>query len=403
MNLSFAGRLCAAFTCAVSLQALAAPTLRDDLAWHGDNRAKLNKMVADHGIGSASYKASAPPVAVFDFDNTTIKNDVGDALLFWMVNNDKVLQPQGRDWRQLNPTFSDAAVAALKAACDAQGEPGKPLATSQANAASKACGDEIVAVYDTDKTTTGQPAWTRGADDLSNPSYALAVQLLSGYTADEARAMARAAIDQNLAAPVGAKQRVGNRSVNGYVRRYEQIEDLMRTLRLAGFDVWIVSASPQTSVEAFGAYYGVPADHVIGVRPVVDAGGRLTPRFQGAGRLADGNAELITYRDGKRWWINKVIFGERDATRQMSVTSSLTDRLVFVAGDSDTDLSMLKDAKVKLVLNRNKAELMCNAFHNDGGTGQWIVNPMFIEPKPRKESPYACGKWGMPDQPDKVF
>jgi phosphoserine phosphatase len=386
-----------------ALAAGAAPTLREDLPWHGDNRARLNKMIAEHGRGSPGYQASAPPVAVFDFDNTTVKNDIGDGLVFWMLANSKVLQPPGRDWKAVSPLLTDAAVAALKAACDAQAEPGQPLTTDQSTAASRACADEIVAVYDTDKTSAGAPAYLRGADDFVNPAYALAVQLLAGYTPDEVRAMARATIDFNLAQPVGAKQRIGNREVAGYIRRYEQIEDLMRTLRNAGFDVWIVSASAQQPVEVFGAYYGVPADHVVGVRATLDAKGRLTARFQGAGRFADGNAELITYRDGKRYWINKAVFGERDPARQMQPTNRLHDRLVFVAGDSDTDLSMLKDARYKLVLNRNKTELMCHAFHNDGGQGHWWVNPMFIDPKPQKSTPYGCGKWGLPDQPDKVY
>ncbi|MED5618876.1 hypothetical protein [Ideonella sp. BN130291] len=406
MNITPFGRRwaarCLALLCLAALQAQAAPALREDLAWHGDNRARLNEMLAQHGRGSPGYRASAPPVAVFDFDNTTIKNDVGDALVFWMLANNKVLQPAARDWKGVSPLLTDAAAAAIKAACDGQGDPGQPLRTDDGSAASRACADELVAVYDTDKTVAGQPAWTRGADDFINPAYGLAVQLLAGYTPDDVRVMAGAAIDQNLAAPVGAKQRVGNRSVNGYVRRYEQIDDLMRNLRLAGFDVWIVSASPQQPVEVFGGYFGVPPQRVVGVRSVLDSTGRLTARFQGAGRFAEGNAELITYRDGKRWWINKVVFGERDPARQMLRTPEVTDRLVFVAGDSDTDLSMLKDAKVKLVLNRNKAELMCNAFHNDGGSGQWLVNPMFIEPRPRKETPYACGKWNLPDQADKV-
>ena len=64
-------------------------------------------------------------------------------------------------------------------------------------------------------------------------------------------------------------------------------------------------------------------------------------------------------------------------------------RPVFAAGDSDTDLTFLQDATgLKLALNRNKKELMCNAYGNAGG--RWLVNPMFIEPRPQQAQPYAC-------------
>jgi hypothetical protein len=60
-----------------------------------------------------------------------------------------------------------------------------------------------------------------------------------------------------------------------------------------------------------------------------------------------------------------------------------------VAGDSDTDIAMLKDAlDLKLVLNRNKLQAMCNAYANHGGT--WIMEPMFIKPRAKLQSGYDC-------------
>ena len=72
-----------------------------------------------------------------------------------------------------------------------------------------------------------------------------------------------------------------------------------------------------------------------------------------------------------------------------------------------------------MALNRNKKELMCNAYGNAGG--RWLVNPMFIEPRPQQAQAYACassacksadgnsvacldeeGK-AIPDQADTVF
>jgi len=61
---------------------------------------------------------------------------------------------------------------------------------------------------------------------------------------------------------------------------------------------------------------------------------------------------------------------------------------VFAAGDSDTDVDFLRDAKYKLVLNRNKTELMCYAYLNEQGS--WRVNPMFLKPKSAFAAGYAC-------------
>ena len=64
------------------------------------------------------------------------------------------------------------------------------------------------------------------------------------------------------------------------------------------------------------------------------------------------------------------------------------ERQYFGAGDSDTDIEFLRDARYKLVLNRNKKEVMCHAYYNSNDS--WRVNPMFIEPRAAQTSPYAC-------------
>jgi hypothetical protein len=73
----------------------------------------------------------------------------------------------------------------------------------------------------------------------------------------------------------------------------------------------------------------------------------------------------------------------------MPTNPVLAKRPTFVAGDSDTDIAMLKDAtELKLVINRNKIQTMCNALSNY--QGKWIYNPMFIAPKAKKATAYAC-------------
>ena len=173
--------------------------------------------------------------------------------------------------------------------------------------------------------------------------------------------------------------------------------------------------------EAAAARAGIARDHVIGIRAMTESG-KMTYGLQGCGDFAGGTGPdkaLITYMDGKRCWINKVIFGV-DSPAAIQRATDPQRRPVLVAGDSDTDLSMVQDATgIRLVINRNKKELMCNAYHNAGGN--WLINPMFIQPRAQQMTAYPCsttacldaagvgtpckdeGGATIPDQMDTVF
>jgi phosphoserine phosphatase len=362
------------------------PRLLDERigGWTDENRARLNELVLSHGIASDDYDPASRPVAVFDWDNTAIKNDVGDATMAWLVKNDKIVQPPNKDWAMTNANLTVDAKTALNAACDAAAAAGERLPTSSA----PACAAEIFNVYFNGKTVSGAAAWAgTGVTSTINYAYAWLPQLMAGYTPEDVRGFARAALEENLAAAVGTKQSVGGVQLAGYIRYYEQIADLIGVLEDAGFDVWAVSASPQHVVEAAAEHVGIARRRVIGIRSLIDAG-KLTYHFEGCGTVADGADTLITFDRGKRCWINKVIFGESAAT-QLERNADLDKRPVFVAGDSDTDIAMLKDATVlKLVINRNKIQTMCNALANYQDTWRW--QHMFIEPKAPKTTPYPC-------------
>lgn len=362
------------------------------LPWYNDNRARIDDFIARTGKQSASYNAQRPPVAAFDLDNTILKNDAGDATLFWMLRNDKVMQPPGKNWKMVSPFFSADAVQALNIACDAVAAPGQPLSTST----SSSCATELVTIYSQGKTTGGRAAFMGWDYRRIEPSYALAAQLLSGYSAAEAKQMAKSALDESLTAPQGTRQSVGTLTgLVAWLRVYDQIRDLIETLRANGFDVWIISASPQPVVEAAAERVGISADHVIGIRGIERAG-KLTYDVQGCGDVPDGmntgtanvGNSMITYIEGKRCWLNKVVWGDTTAAA-LQRTSDPQKRQTFAAGDSDTDITFLQDTTgLRLALNRNKKELMCNAYRNAHGT--WLVNPMFIEPLAKLMSPYAC-------------
>ncbi|MGH3859125.1 haloacid dehalogenase-like hydrolase [Actinokineospora sp.] len=351
--------------------------------WHGENRQRLDAMIAEHG-----RCAGRPgPRPVFDWDNTVIRNDVGDATLFWALRNDVVRRPA--DWADSSRHLTPDAATALQNACGTAVAAGKPLPTST----DTRCADEILSVYATAATTTGASAFAGYDHRRMESTYAWLPQLLAGWTPAEVRGFAAAARRENLAAPVGATQLVGTQRVTGWVRYYDQQRDLLKTLRRNGFDIWVVSASPQDVVEVWAAGVGVAANRVVGIRSVRKAG-VLTPRLIGCGDVPDGADSVITYIDGKRCWVNQEIYGVRGA--KAFERQAEGKRPVFAAGDSTTDLTFVRDATaLRLAINRNKTELMCHAYHDLDG--RWIVNPMFIQPKPAQAKPYPCATTGATD------
>ncbi|MFJ8301152.1 haloacid dehalogenase-like hydrolase [Streptomyces sp. NPDC094447] len=383
------------------------PELSQNLSWYGDNREALQDFIDENG----SCADAKGRLALFDWDNTVIKNDVGDATTFWLLRNSKIRQPSHGNWATTSRYLTKPAVAALKAACGSAAAPGKPLPTGTHTA----CADEILTVYSEGETTAGAAAFAGYDHRRMEPSYAWAAQLLSGYSSQEVKRFARQARAENLAAPQGTQQTVGTKSVTGWARYYDQQKNLISTLVRAGFDVRIVSASAQPVVEVWAEGVGLAPRQVIGVNNK-QVGGKLTPNLADCGGAQKDS--VIPYIEGKRCFVNQNILDVKgpNAFRQQPAAK----RQAFGAGDSDTDVTFVGDAtKMRLVVNRNKPELMCRSYHNSDG--KWLVNPMFLDPKPRLASPYPCATSGyvkgdgtkapvvdtdgkvIPDQEDRVF
>ncbi|GAA3071477.1 hypothetical protein GCM10020000_65140 [Streptomyces olivoverticillatus] len=121
------------------------PRLDANLAWYGDNRAKLQKMIDERGTCSG-IPGGSRPVAAFDWDNTVVKNDITDATLAWALGHDKILRP--KSWKDTSKWLTPAADRALTKACGTSVPVGKPLPTSR----NTACTDEIFEIREKSQT-----------------------------------------------------------------------------------------------------------------------------------------------------------------------------------------------------------------------------------------------------------
>jgi phosphoserine phosphatase len=364
--------------------------LRTDLTWYGTNRQTLTTWLDSKGCDSAGYDDNVKPIALFDWDNTVVKNDVGDALTFYMIAQGKVRQPPNQNWKLTSPYMVDAAAAALTRDCGTTVAAGAVLPTN--TVAGQACADQMLSMY-VDNLVKGEATPTTafiGHDfRRMEPTYAWTPQLLAGYTHEEIAQFSLNATGPMFAAAEGTTQTVGTRAgLNAYLHIYDQIKDLAAGAQSRGYDVWVITASPQDLVGALAPMIGVAANHVIGIRSQTDGNGKLLYTFEGCGPVADGSATMISYIEGKRCWVNKVIYGDTTATAINRRSAADRARQVFAAGDSDTDIEFLRDSQYKLVINRQKNELMCFAYRNEGDS--WRVNPMFIGGRAMKTSLYPC-------------
>ena len=95
---------------------------------------------------------------------------------------------------------------------------------------------------------------------------------------------------------------------NGWLRIYDQQKDLIaaaQTPRLRRLDHHGVAAGRDRRRPR--RWSASPADHVIGIRSMTDATGKLTYKFEGCGTVPDDQPTLIPYIQGKRCLVNKVV------------------------------------------------------------------------------------------------
>jgi phosphoserine phosphatase len=389
--MSYAARLLSLLALAVAALALAAAPAGAQTAcpkltgqWYGSNAQRIQTVI--DARGTCSGLPGGRPLAVFDWDNTIIKNDIADQTFFWLLRHDKLLQPKNRDWTTTSRWMTRDGARALRRACGSLAKPGRPLPTST----NTRCADELLSFRKEGETSDGDAAFDGYDHRRMEASYAWMAQLMAGRSPGSVRAWARAARKLAISRPHGATQKVGSGREVAWVRYYVQQRDLVRTLQAAGFDTWVVSASPQEWADVWSAGAGFQPGHTIGIR-TVKRNGRITAHLQGCGGFADGSDQVMTYIDGKRCWINKAILHIDGAAALQPAPEAR--RQAIAGGDADTDITMLRDATgVRIVLNRNKPELMCRAYANQDG--RWVINPMFIDPLPKFEDGYKCSTTG---------
>ena len=266
-----------------------------ELKWLPENREALDKMLKDLGDCGADPARDGAPLALFDWDNTVVKNDIGEAQTHYVLLNDLVIQPE--NWADVNEYFTDAAANELNDKCGAIAKPGEKLPTSKPEGSD--CADAIETIIGESETTGGEKAFEGYNARRIQPAYLFTVQLMAGYTEDEIRGYTEKARKQFLDAAEGEKIKVGTKEYTGWIRYYDEITDLIDQLTAHGFDVRVVTASPEPIGEVWAEGIGIEADRVMGVMTELENGKWST-------KLAEcGGEPSMTYIEGKRCRVNE--------------------------------------------------------------------------------------------------
>lgn len=166
------------------------------------------------------------------------------------------------------------------------------------------------------------------AVDLRSAYVRLVGTLVGGRKLDEVRALTRRALERRLA--------------DGRLALVPEMQELIGALGDHGWEVWIVTASPEPLVQELATAYGLAAERVIGMRSPVGADGCFTLEV----------LEPITYKEGKL-----------QALRQITGRDP-----VFAAGDSGSDRDLLGAARFGLLIDRGDEDLRAEAARQ----GWWI-------------------------------
>jgi hypothetical protein len=336
------------------------------MTWSAPQRERIDAVITRFGRGGPDHDPAHPPVAVYDWDNTSMRGDVGDLALLEMLDRDLVRRPADfHAWGQL----TSGALALLESACP--GEAGAMLSTSSDGP----CRSAIAQLAYGDALEDGSPAFDPSRTASYRASYGMMTRIFAGMTEAEATAVGHATVDRGTSAPVGTRTRVGTQEIDGFLRLQEPMHALADELRGAGFEVWIVSASFEPVVRVAAALAGFAPDHVIGTRLVLGDDGRYLAEHPFERTLGP----ILTFDEGKRFWIRHQIFGA-PVEHAMEAPTEAADRPVLAAGDSDTDRSMLVDASALAILFDRGAPLVTCLSRAE--PERFLVATHFVDPQP---------------------
>ncbi len=271
--------------------------------------------------------AGPPGLAVFDFDNTLIYNDLGEAVMYYVARRG-LLPAEDPTFRAVlaDPRFCPPETAARLV------ETGNRYHAEYDAADRDAFAAELLKLYswihaNFDLETTYR--WTR-IFFMGRPPGDLARLARDVFAYEQGRSVGQESLETipggpALAIPTG-------------IRVVPEIAALTRRLRARGWEVRVVTASPRIVIAAVIEHWGLRPDQVTGMELATGADGRLLPEI----------VEPMPCQAGK--------------VTALRAVPALAGRSIDLAvGDSRGDRDLLAAAGLGILLDRGDRELRAEA------------------------------------------
>lgn len=335
----------------------------------------LSTMIAKVGNTNESYDKDCPPYAVFDFDNTTVINDIEFTTMNFAIENLRFITEPQNFYALLTDSLEDPDL--LMNMKDGRNLKASDMATDIASDYAFLYNNYIGAkgpmtldeIHETDQYKDFSTKFRLMYNGVAGSVDAVAacrwiLHLVKGATKEQLQGLVREAYESAMKEG-GAKKvtwespemgLAGKRSVTfdrGMAKTVE-MEHLYSTLSANGIVVYICTASLEDIVEAIAPVekygFNIPEDRIWGMRQYMTEDGKYT------GILLDDYTPTV--EEGKTVDIREFIaplHGGKDP--------------VLVAGDSNGDYSMLSSfdgLETGLIINRNMGEPLKSLYGKEG-------------------------------------
>ncbi|MCA9541530.1 MAG: haloacid dehalogenase-like hydrolase [Myxococcales bacterium] len=250
-------------------------------AWRPEVHAALCDLIARYGIESPDYDAERPPLVTIDCDNTLIHNDIGEAMMRYIITRRRLNTDRGF-WQSLVPDRlgRDALNAAYKAVA------GRSDPEVRDTAAFRRYRAGMLGVYETLRETEGRES-----------AYLFACRLMRGMHERTVIDLVDEVLDYELDRPLSHEDIPSGPPFGGLVvptgvRVYHEMVDLIGALETHGFSTWIITSSNAYVVRGLARRIGFPEERVLGIELQLQ-GGRYTDRIVDPAPIGEGKRELF--------------------------------------------------------------------------------------------------------------
>lgn len=249
-------------------------------AWHPEVHAALLDLINGYGVNSEGYDPERPPLVVVDLDETLLINDLGEALLRYMVTRRQIHADRGF-WNLIPDRLGREGVRSAYSAIAGRGDP-----EVKDTAAYRRYRAGLIGAYEALRSQDGSEA-----------AYTFAARLLRGLHERTVGELVEAVLDHEFDRAVTNEEIPAGPPFAGLVvpvglRVYREMLNLIELLETYGFETWIISAAAEPAVKAVARRLGLAEERALGT-VLATQSGAMTDRIEDTVPVGEARLELF--------------------------------------------------------------------------------------------------------------